>query len=171
MSERSERTCPIGFARFIRFFAAFGHNKLCPYSRCVLALFEAQLITVIKLPPFGRVGVGLQLMAFCLLKGRLLHAERPPFTMQNMTFCREPVRQRVTYRLWAAPQPVRMAPSSGYFCLFLSCSVKTLLCKRCNIIIISNIFDKISMYLEKLRYFCIVLVERAWTRLPKKPLT
>ena len=41
----------------------------------------------IKLPPFGRVGVGFQYAVFCRAKSHVLAAKRPSFARQNTAFC------------------------------------------------------------------------------------
>ena len=45
MPERSERTYLLGTACFIRLFAAFGHNKLCPYREWSLIFTRHYLDT------------------------------------------------------------------------------------------------------------------------------
>ena len=51
---------------------------------------QAELCMAFKLPPFGRVGVGVPKAVFRLPKGRLLQRERRPFTLQEAAFRRSP---------------------------------------------------------------------------------
>ena len=69
----------------------------------------ADLGMVIKPPPSGGLGRGLQYAAFYTPKGRLLHAEKPPFATRKTAFCNpldaRPLRSRP--HAWRKYAPIR----------------------------------------------------------------
>ena len=89
-SRKSRKAAP----QAARQYTIIGMQRMYPHvGRRWSAIRKEQ---VIKLPPFGRAGAGLQLTVFCNGKDRLLHAKRPPFAMRKTAYRQAADSQRLT---------------------------------------------------------------------------